>query len=235
VRIATAQYDAANNMTDRAAALGALLAGAAAGATDAAERALGDFYRRFENEALVIDKWFAMQAAQRGTPARPTLAQVRNLMAHPAFNLKNPNRARSLIFSFCAANPAQFHAADGSGYAFWAEQVLALDAINPQVAARLARSLERGAASRRRCATGCAKRWSRSRPARNRATCARSSRRRSHNARDASPAAATKPAPPRCGAGFLSAPHRPGSAGPPQARRVHVTGRKRRRRDGRAG
>ncbi|WP_224019291.1 aminopeptidase N C-terminal domain-containing protein, partial [Burkholderia vietnamiensis] len=113
-----------------------------AGATDAAERALGDFYRRFENEALVIDKWFAMQAAQRGTPARPTLAQVRNLMAHPAFNLKNPNRARSLIFSFCAANPAQFHAADGSGYAFWAEQVLALDAINPQVAARLARSLE---------------------------------------------------------------------------------------------
>ena len=64
------------------------------------------------------------------------------LLAHPAFNLKNPNRARSLIFSFCAANPAQFHAADGSGYAFWAEQVLALDAINPQVAARLARSLE---------------------------------------------------------------------------------------------
>ncbi|EKS9838065.1 aminopeptidase N C-terminal domain-containing protein, partial [Burkholderia cepacia] len=90
----------------------------------------------------VIDKWFAMQAAQRGTPAQPTLAKVRKLLAHPAFNLKNPNRARSLIFSFCAANPAQFHAADGSGYAFWAEQVLALDAINPQVAARLARSLE---------------------------------------------------------------------------------------------
>jgi aminopeptidase N len=67
---------------------------------------------------------------------------VRKLMAHPAFNLKNPNRARSLIFSFCAANPAQFHAEDGSGYAFWADQVIALDAINPQVAARLARSLE---------------------------------------------------------------------------------------------
>ncbi|AOJ87439.1 MULTISPECIES: aminopeptidase N [unclassified Burkholderia] len=142
VRIATAQYDAANNMTDRAAALGALLSAAASGANDAAAHALDDFYRRFEKEALVIDKWFAMQAAQRGTSTQPTLAKVRKLMAHPAFNLKNPNRARSLIFSFCAANPAQFHAADGSGYAFWAEQVLALDAINPQVAARLARSLE---------------------------------------------------------------------------------------------
>ena len=129
-------------MTDRAAALGALLSAAAAGANGPAEHALDDFYRRFEKEALVIDKWFAMQAAQRGTPAQPTLAKVRKLLAHPAFNLKNPNRARSLIFSFCAANPAQFHAADGSGYAFWAEQVLALDAINPQVAARLARSLE---------------------------------------------------------------------------------------------
>ncbi|POM20506.1 Aminopeptidase N [Burkholderia cepacia] len=142
MRLATAQYDAANNMTDRAAALGALLSAAAAGANEPAEHALDDFYRRFEKEALVIDKWFAMQAAQRGTPAQPTLAKVRKLLAHPAFNLKNPNRARSLIFSFCAANPAQFHAADGSGYAFWAEQVLALDAINPQVAARLARSLE---------------------------------------------------------------------------------------------
>jgi aminopeptidase N len=142
VRLANAQYDAADNMTDRAAALGALLSAAAAGTTEPAERALADFYRRFEQEALVIDKWFAMQAAQRGAPAHPTLAKVRALLAHPAFNLKNPNRARSLIFSFCSANPAQFHAADGSGYAFWAEQVLALDAINPQVAARLARALE---------------------------------------------------------------------------------------------
>ena len=64
-------------------------------------------------------------------------------MAHPAFSLKNPNRARSLIFSFCNGNPAQFHAADGSGYAFWAEQVSTLDGINPQVASRLARSMDR--------------------------------------------------------------------------------------------
>ncbi|MEX3557573.1 MAG: aminopeptidase N [Burkholderia sp.] len=144
VRLAVAQYDSANNMTDRAAALGALLSASAgsAAAEVPARQALADFYQRFEKEALVIDKWFSMQATRRGTAEYPTLGTVRGLRAHPAFNLKNPNRARSLIFGFCAANPAQFHAADGSGYAFWAEQVLALDALNPQVAARLARSLE---------------------------------------------------------------------------------------------
>ncbi|SDH02843.1 aminopeptidase N [Paraburkholderia steynii] len=142
VRLAKAQYDAANNMTDRASALSALLTAAASNGGAAATDALDDFYRRFENEPLVIDKWFALQAMQRGTKARPVIEIVRKLMAHPAFTLKNPNRARSLIFSFCSANPAQFHAADGSGYAFWAEQVIALDALNPQVAARLARALE---------------------------------------------------------------------------------------------
>ena len=143
VRLASAQYDAANNMTDRSAALSALLNAAAAnGGSVEAQQALDDFYRRFEKEPLVIDKWFALQATQRGSAQRPVIEIVRKLMAHPAFNLKNPNRARSLIFSFCAANPAQFHAEDGSGYAFWADQVIALDAINPQVAARLARSLE---------------------------------------------------------------------------------------------
>jgi aminopeptidase N len=143
VHLASAQYDAANNMTDRAAALSALLNAAAAnGGSVEAQKALDDFYRRFEKEPLVIDKWFALQASQRGSAQRPVIEIVRKLMAHPAFNLKNPNRARSLIFSFCAANPAQFHAEDGSGYAFWADQVIALDAINPQVAARLARSLE---------------------------------------------------------------------------------------------
>jgi aminopeptidase N len=143
VRLASAQYEAANNMTDRAAALSALLnAAAPAGGSADAQRALDDFYQRFEKEPLVIDKWFALQATQRGNPRHPVIGTVRQLMTHPAFNLKNPNRARSLIFSFCAANPAQFHAEDGSGYAFWAEQVIALDVLNPQVAARLARSLE---------------------------------------------------------------------------------------------
>ncbi|WP_207002980.1 aminopeptidase N [Trinickia mobilis] len=142
VKLATAQYAEANNMTDRAAALSALLAASTSKDTPAAESALADFYRRFEKEPLVIDKWFALQATQRGTESRPIIDVVRKLMTHPAFNLKNPNRARSLIFSFCSANPAQFHAEDGSGYAFWAEQVIALDALNPQVAARLARALE---------------------------------------------------------------------------------------------
>ncbi|MPW19042.1 aminopeptidase N [Paraburkholderia sp. CNPSo 3157] len=142
VRLAKAQYDAADNMTDRASALAALLTAAASNGGTAAADALDDFYRRFENEPLVIDKWFALQAMQRGTKQRPVIDIVRKLMMHPAFNLKNPNRARSLIFSFCSANPAQFHAEDGSGYTFWSEQVIALDALNPQVAARLARALE---------------------------------------------------------------------------------------------
>ena len=71
------------------------------------------------------------------------MAHVRQLMQHPAFNLANPNRARSLVFAFCNANPVQFHAVDGSGYALWAELVITLNASNPQVAARLARSLDR--------------------------------------------------------------------------------------------
>jgi aminopeptidase N len=131
-------------MTDRSAALSALLLASATKGADpsVADAALADFYRRFENEALVIDKWFALQATQRGGPDRKVIEIVRKLMQHQAFNIKNPNRARSLIFSFCSGNPAQFHAADGSGYAFWAEQVIALDALNPQVAARLARGLE---------------------------------------------------------------------------------------------
>ncbi len=144
IELASAQYDAANNMTDRSAALSALLTAGASGSADttASDAALEDFYRRFEKEPLVIDKWFSLQATQRGGPKRNVLEIVRKLMQHQAFTLKNPNRARSLIFAFCGANPAQFHAADGSGYAFWAEQVITLDAMNPQVAARLARTLE---------------------------------------------------------------------------------------------
>jgi aminopeptidase N len=129
------QLDNADNMTDRVAALVALIHAQAPGADDALAR----FYDEFEIEALVVDKWFTMQA---GAPATD-VARVRALMKHKAFTMKNPNRARSLIFAFCNGNPSRFHAADGSGYAFWAEQVLALDAINPQVASRLARSMDR--------------------------------------------------------------------------------------------
>lgn len=133
--LAQAQYDAANNMTDRMASLSALANSHAPGKA----AALAQFYSDFEQEPLVIDKWFSLQAMARTTD----VAAVRKLMQHPAFSIKNPNRARSLIFSFCNGNPSQFHATDGSGYVFWAEQVIALDAINPQVGARFARSLDR--------------------------------------------------------------------------------------------
>jgi aminopeptidase N len=135
IKLAQAQFDEAGNMTDRVAALVALIHAGG----DGAAAALHDFYQDFEKEALVIDKWFAIQAAAPVTDVKT----VRALMKHPAFTLKNPNRARSLVFSFCAGNPSQFHAPDGSGYAFWAEQVIALDALNPQVASRLARSMDR--------------------------------------------------------------------------------------------
>jgi aminopeptidase N len=133
--LAEQQCDEADNMTDRATALAALIHAQA----PAAQAELQSFYDEFESEALVIDKWFAMQASSPTTD----LAGVRALMKHPAFNIKNPNRARSLIFNFCMANHVQFHVPDGSGYAFWAEQVIALNALNPQVAARLARALDR--------------------------------------------------------------------------------------------
>jgi aminopeptidase N len=135
ISLAQMQYNKADNMTDRAAALNALIHAGA----DSASEALALFYNEFENEPLVIDKWFAMQAAA----PHADVQAIRDLMSHPAFNIKNPNRARSLIFTFCNSNPSQFHATDGSGYAFWAEQVDTLDALNPQVAARLARSMDR--------------------------------------------------------------------------------------------
>ncbi|RPE72763.1 alanyl aminopeptidase [Tibeticola sediminis] len=128
----------ATNMTDRFHALSALVTAGHA----LAEPALQHFYAMFRHEPLVIDKWFALQA---GAPDRggDVLPLVRQLMQHPDFNLRNPNRARSLIFSYCNANPGAFHRADAAGYVFWSERVLELDAINPQVAARLARALER--------------------------------------------------------------------------------------------
>ena len=138
--LAKTQFDEAENMTDRLAALAALtnFHGSATQQKSAA-KSLKKFYKDFKKEALVIDKWFMLQAVAHTTD----VTKVRELMAHSAFTLSNPNRARSLTFSFCNANPSRFHAADGSGYALWAELVIALNKINPQVAARLARSLDR--------------------------------------------------------------------------------------------
>ncbi|QWD74819.1 aminopeptidase N [Polynucleobacter sp. TSB-Sco08W16] len=138
--MAVNQYQIADNMTDRYAALAALVIHGAKAASDC----LNDFYSRFANDALVIDKWFALQSSRPPVDGLElTLADVKRLRDHPAFKLNNPNRARSVIHAFCANNPASFHQPDGSGYEFWADSVLALDAINPQVAARLARALDR--------------------------------------------------------------------------------------------
>ena len=130
------QYEARHNMTDVMASL-ALLADSEHPARDPI---LTDFERRWRGEPLVMDKWFSVQAVAN----RPdTLDQVRRLMAHPAFSIHNPNKVRALIGAFASANPVRFHAADGSGYAFLEEQVLALDAANPQIAARLLRAITR--------------------------------------------------------------------------------------------
>ena len=134
LQLAHAQIDAADNMTDRLAALMALVNTG----SKTAQQPLKNFYKDFKNEALVVDKWFSLQAVAMHTDVKA----VRKLMTHPAFTLKNPNRARSLISSFCNGNPSQFHAVDGSGYAFWTEQVIALNNLNPQVAARLVRTLD---------------------------------------------------------------------------------------------
>lgn len=133
------QYELANNMSDRFAALQALVAVNA----PHAKNALADFYQRFAEDALVIDKWFALQATRPAQIGTSILMDVKALMQHSAFKLNNPNRVRSLIHAFCLNNPAGFHQADGSAYRFWIECVIALDKINPQVAARLARSLDR--------------------------------------------------------------------------------------------
>jgi aminopeptidase N len=117
-------------MTDRMAALATL------SLHDRRERAaaIEDFYRRFETDPLVVDKWFSLQAM---IPEPGTLARVRSLTAHAAFSFTNPNRLRALIGAFAQANQSQFNRADGAGFAFVADTVLALDQKNPQVAARL--------------------------------------------------------------------------------------------------
>jgi len=134
--LAFLEFRRAENMTDAMAALACLANSAGA----ERERALSMFFDKWKDEALVIDKWFRVQA----TSWMPgTLDRVKALTQHPAFDLRNPNRARALLHSFAAENPLHFHAADGSGYRWVAEQVVALDRLNPQVASRLARAFDR--------------------------------------------------------------------------------------------
>ncbi|MDR2165149.1 MAG: aminopeptidase N [Zoogloeaceae bacterium] len=137
-QLALAQFETADNMTDRFAALAAL-ANLRAEPCPERTRALEKFYADWRHETLAVDKWLAVQAASR----RPdTLAVVEALTRHPAFDPGNPNKIYALVRTF-GANLARFHAADGAGYRFMAEQILTIDARNPQVASRLARTFDR--------------------------------------------------------------------------------------------
>jgi aminopeptidase N len=129
-----AQFRAGNNMTDVIAALRCLVDADPALFGDAGEWALSDFYERWSAEALVLDKWFAIQAQSSRID---TLERVEQLMGHPQFSLTNPNRVRALIGAFAVGNPLRFHAADGGGYRFLADRILDLDPLNPQIASRL--------------------------------------------------------------------------------------------------
>ena len=135
IALAAGQYQAADNMTDRMAALAALAL------ADVPERAaaLDDFYARYAGDPLIVDKWFSLQAA---IPEPATLDRVKALTAHPAFSFANPNRVRALISAFAMANQKEFNRADGAGFDFVADTVLALDPKNPQLAARLLSALK---------------------------------------------------------------------------------------------
>jgi aminopeptidase N len=151
IGLAARQYQQADNMTDRMAALSTL------SLHDVPERAaaLDDFYRRYRDDPLIIDKWFVLQAM---TPDPKTLDRVRALTEHPAFSMTNPNRVRSLIGSFAQGNPTQFNRPDGLGYEFIADKILALDPANPQLASRMStafkswRALEAGRRGRAQAA-----------------------------------------------------------------------------------
>ena len=133
----------ATNMTERLSAFGLLVHGPGSAVDDgkpsglvlaARDRAVQRFYERFESDPLVMDKWLSVQVS---VPRHGTLDRVRELMEDPVFSMRNPNKVRALVGSFCASNPVCFHAADGSGYEFLADRVIELDPLNPQVAARM--------------------------------------------------------------------------------------------------
>jgi aminopeptidase N len=135
VALAAQQYKGADNMTDRMAALTAL------SQCDVPERAaaLDDLYERYQDNALVVDKWLSLQAS---IPEPATVARVMALTSHPAFSMKNPNRVRALFGSFAMSNQTQLNRADGAGYDLLTDTVMALDKKNPQVAARLLTALK---------------------------------------------------------------------------------------------
>jgi aminopeptidase N len=129
-----------DNMTDRESAVLAIRSAQA----QARDQTFASLEAAMSSEPLAMDKWFQWQgSAPRLAADAPMIERVRVLLAHPAFTWRNPNRVRSLLGAFFNSNPAEFHAQDGSGYALWAETVIELAAINPQIAARMARALDR--------------------------------------------------------------------------------------------
>ncbi len=134
--LAKTQFDNATNMSDEQAALRVLCND---DATDP-QTYLARFYDRWRDQRLVIDKWFSLQAM---STRQDTLQRVKALVEHADFDLKNPNRARSLLGAFSTGNPVRFHAAEGAGYVFLSDYIIELDRINPQVAARMVGAMSR--------------------------------------------------------------------------------------------
>ena len=131
------RFKSATNMTDRLGALAALVNAHSELAVGALER----FHAQFKNEPLVIDKWFSLQVTAPEHDGQ-VFARAKALMQHPEFTLRTPNRARSLLMALFQSNPAAFHRQDAAGYVFWADRVMEVDVINPQLAARLARAMD---------------------------------------------------------------------------------------------
>ena len=134
--LAQAQLAASDNMTDTLAALRCLVTMEA----EAAGPALKAFEEQWTGDALVMDKWFSIQASK---PGHDTIDRVKALMDHPEFSLLNPNKVRALVGVFSILNPTGFHAPSGDGYRFLADQVIALDPANPQMAARIVSAFNR--------------------------------------------------------------------------------------------
>jgi aminopeptidase N len=144
------RFKDAGNMTERLGALSALVNAH----SPLAEPALARFHSLAAGDALVLDKWFALQASAseavagvHPAPAQPgaVFARAKALLKHPDFSLKNPNRTRSLLTLLCTQNPAAFHRLDAAGYVLWADQLLEIDALNGHVAGRMARAMDRWA------------------------------------------------------------------------------------------
>ena len=134
VRACEQQYRTANNMTDVMAALTQLVNAEVPLAQQLAEVSLADFYQRWQHESLVVNQWISVQA----TCVLPnTLAKVKALQTHAAYDGKNPNKIRALVASFCNGNAINFHADAGAGYKFLADQIIVLNTQNPQIASRL--------------------------------------------------------------------------------------------------